>query len=56
MAVYKEDGETAWKVLNDYTLNVVAEFETYDEAEKYAKDNGYNLIRIFPYEYHAAVD
>ncbi len=44
MAIYKSEGDKPWKVLDDYTFSVLAEFATCREAEKYAHNNGQSDI------------
>ena len=56
MALYRDDRSKPWQVLDDYTLNVLAEFETMSEAEDYARSHGQSTFVIRYDEYHALVD
>ena len=55
MAIYKSEGDKPWKVLDDYTFSVLAEFATCREAEKYAHNNGQRGILISRDEYQQIV-
>ena len=55
MAIYKSEGDKPWKVLDDYTFSVLAEFATCREAEKYAHNNGQSDIPISRDEYQQIV-
>lgn len=55
MALYRDSSNSPWQVLDDYTFNVLAEFETYSEAEKYALSHGQGTMIIQWDEYHAIV-
>jgi len=55
MAIYKNKGDRPWQVLDDYTFRVLAEFETYSKAQKYAHEQGQSDMIISPDEYQQIV-
>ena len=46
MAICREAKDKPWLVLDDYTLNVIAEFEKISEAENYARSQGQSVAFI----------
>ena len=55
-ALYRGDKSKPWQVLDDYTLNVLAEFKTCSEAEDYARSHGQSVLIITYNEYHELMD
>ena len=56
MALYRDDISKPWQVLDDHTLNVIAEFQTCSEAEDYARSHGQSILIITYQEYHELMD
>ena len=54
--VYRDDKSKPWQVLDDYTLNALAEFKTCSEAEDYARSHGQSVLIITYNEYHELMD
>ena len=46
MAICREAKDKPWLVLDDYTLNVIAEFEKISEAENYARSKGQSVAFV----------
>ena len=46
MAICREAKDKPWLVLDDYTLNVIAEFEKIEDAENYTRIHGQSVAYI----------
>ena len=46
MAICREAKDKPWLVLDDYTLNVIAEFEKITDAENYARSKGQSVAFV----------